>query len=281
MSTEKKPILHDTIRIFKVVQVRSEGWMTSDISGESDTCLDIIFFEKVDEFETVGALERDGEPIGNHRVVGEGIIRGVPHIFEVPRDILASLPEKALQLVELDETEGGVHLTRLEVVSSYTIQELPIVRNTIHRVIETFAGFFDVVTDTSPIPVHESLLEMCGIVEHHHTADTTRCDDMARVETRGTDVCATRASDSIRRIFKESDTWECITDRGPIGYVPYEIGKKEALGFRCDNLLELLDGWNVRIETNITEDWFETKLYERCYSRGESTRGCDHLRSFR
>src|SRR6056300_1108154 len=108
MGTEKESIFHDTIGMFERIQVFPKCGVSSDIPSECDTCLYIILLKKLDEFEAIGALQWDGEPIGGHRVVGECIIRTILKVIDVPLDVLTPLLEKPIQLIELYETEGGI-----------------------------------------------------------------------------------------------------------------------------------------------------------------------------
>jgi hypothetical protein len=146
-------------------------------------------------------------------------------------------------------------------------------------VIETLTRLFDVVTDAPPVSEHEGSLEVCRIVKHDHSTYTTRSDDMTRIEARGADVCTTCVSDRVCRILKECDTWEGFTDRFPIGDVPDQVGEEETLRLWGDNLLKIFDARNIRIETNVTEYWFETKLHERGNGCRKPTRGCYYFGS--
>jgi len=251
--------------------------MSRDIPGECDTSLDIILLEKFYEFKTFRTLEWDGEPVWGPRVIREGIIRTVLEILHVSLYILTPLFEKSIQLIKLDETEGGVHLTRFEMIPCDTIEELPVIGDTIDGMIETLTGLFDVVTDAPPIPKHQGPLEMCGIIEHHHTTDTPSRDDMTRVEARGTDICAVCSGNGVSRILKESDTRERLANSLPIGDVPDQVGEEETLGLWGDNLLKIFNGGDIRIETNITKHRFESQLHERRYCRCKSTRWCNHF----
>src|SRR6056300_1211999 len=120
---------------------------------------------------------------------------------------------------------------------------------------------------------------MFFIVEHHHTTYTTGCDDMARVETGSTQISTRGLCDGISGIFEKYDPRKSLSDSFPIGHVSYEIWQQEALCIRCDNFFQVIDGWYVRGETNITEYWFESQLHQWCHRCGKSTRGCHHFRS--
>src|SRR6056300_1785029 len=277
MGTKEESICHDRIRGFEISEILPKRWMSRDISCECDTGLDIILLEKLYEFKTFRTLEWDGKPVWGPRVIRECVVRTVLEILHVSLYILTPLFEKSVQLIKLDETEGGVHFTRLEMIPCDTIEELPVIGDTIDGMIETLTGLFDVVTDAPPIPKHESPLEVCGIVEHHHTTYTTRRDNMTRIETRGTDVCAVCFSDGVSRILKESDTWECLANSLPIRYITNEVGEEETLRLWGDNLLKIFDGGDIRIETNVTEHRFESQLHERRYCRCKSTRRCYHF----
>jgi len=81
---------------------------------------------------------------------------------------------------------------------------------------------------------------------------------MTRVEACGTDIRAWGMGDGIRRILKEDQIWECLPDRWPIRHVSDEVGENETFGLRGDNLLEVFDGWDIGIQTYITEHGLET-----------------------
>ena len=114
-------------------------------------------------------------------------------------------------------------------VPGHPVEKLPIVRNTIYRVVETFAGFLYVVPNSPPIPEHEGPFEVVGVIKHHHTSTSTRGDDMTRVETGGAYIRAISLNDGIGGIFKEDDVREGFPDGFPIWNVTDEIGEKKAL----------------------------------------------------
>ena len=120
---------------------------------------------------------------------------------------------------------------------------------------------------------------MLFVVEHDHTTDTTRGDDVARVKTRGADVRTIGTSDRIGRILEEYDVRKGFTDRFPIWDVSYEVGEKKTLRLRGDNLLELVYTGYVRIEFNVTKYGFHTQLNDGRDGRRKSTRGCHNLRT--
>src|SRR6056300_77905 len=182
MGTKEESILHDTISIFKLPQVFPKGWVSGDVSCKCDPCLHIIFFEKLQEFEAIWTLEGNGQPVRDLRIIRECVIRCILEILKVSPNILTSLSEEPLQFVELYESKSCVHFASLEMVPSDTVEELPIVGDTIHRVIEALTGFLYIVPSPSPIPEHDGPLEVFLIIEHHHTADTTCGDNMTCVE---------------------------------------------------------------------------------------------------
>src|SRR6056300_1952765 len=96
----------------------------------------------------------------------------------------------------------SIHFTCLEVISSYTIEEFPIVCNSIHRMVESFTWFLDIVSDPTPVSKHNSPFEMLITVEHDHTTYTTSCDNMTRVKACSAYIRTFGVCNSIRRVFK-------------------------------------------------------------------------------
>ena len=162
MGTKEESIFHDRIRGFEISEILPKRWMSRDISCECDTGLDIILLEKLYEFKTFRTLEWDGKPVWGPRVIREGVVRTVLEILQVSFYVLTPLFEKSIQFIKLYETEGGVHFTRLEMIPCDTIEELPVIGDTIDGMIETLTGLFDVVTDAPQSLNIRALLRCLG-----------------------------------------------------------------------------------------------------------------------
>src|SRR6056300_129461 len=184
MGTQQETILHNLISVFKGTQVFTKRWMSRNVTSKCDPRLNIIFFQKVHQLEAIHTLKRDCEPVWLDRIVWECIIWTSLKVLKVSLHHLTSRREEPLQLIQLNETKGGIHLTRLEVIPGDAIEELPVVGDTIHGVVEAFTWLLNIITDTPPIPKHESSLKVLIVIEHDHTTNATRCDDVARIEAR-------------------------------------------------------------------------------------------------
>ena len=158
--------------------------MSRNVTSKCDPRLNIIFFQKVYQFKTIWTLKGDSEPVWPDRIIGKCVVGAVLEVLQVSLHHLTSSGKEPLQLIQLDETKCGIHLTRLEVIPGDTIEELPVVGDAIYGVVEAFTWLLNIVTDTPPIPKHESSLEMGIVIEHDHATNATRCDDVARIEAR-------------------------------------------------------------------------------------------------
>src|SRR6056300_698017 len=184
MGTQQETILHNLVSVFKIAQVFPKCWMSRNVTSKCHPCLNIILFQKVYQLEAIWALKRDREPVWLDRVIWECVVGAVLEVLQVPLNHLTSSGKEPLQLIQLDETKCGIHLTCLEVIPGDTIEELPVVGDAIHGVVEAFTWLLNIITDTPPIPKHESSLKVLIVIEHDHTTNATRCDDVARIEAR-------------------------------------------------------------------------------------------------